>query len=85
MADPSALVKMKLVFWHKDKKPGDIVEVRREDVRSWYGFAELVDDVEPAKADESADTGAQKTPDKADDAAPAPAKTAAAKTSGAKA
>jgi hypothetical protein len=65
MADGSELVTMKLIFWHKDKKPGDIVKVRRDEVRSWYGFAELVDDVEPAKADATADTGAQKTPAKA--------------------
>lgn len=82
MADPADLVTLKLIFWHKGKKPGDTVQVRRDEVRSWYGFAELVDDVEPAKADESADTGAQKTPDKADDTstpAKAPAKTSAAK------
>ena len=64
MADPADMVKMKLLFWHGTKKPGDIVEVRRDEVRSWYGFAELVEDVEPAKADASADTGAQKTPAK---------------------
>jgi hypothetical protein len=62
--DPADIVKLRLTFWHKDKKPGDIVEVRRDEVRSWYGFAELVDDVEPAKADDTADTGAQKTPAK---------------------
>lgn len=84
MADPAELVTLKLIFWHKGKQPGDTVQVRRDEVRSWYGFAELVDDVEPAKADETADTGAQKTPDKADDTTTAPAKTAA-KTSTAKA
>ena len=64
MADPADIVKLKLVFWHKNKKPGDIVEVRRDEIRSWYGFAEPVDedDAEPAKADATADTGAQKTP-----------------------
>jgi len=81
-ADPAELVTLKLIFWHNGKEPGDTVEVRRDEVRSWYGFAELVDDAEPAKADQTADTGAQKTPGKADDA-PA-AKTAAAKTSTAK-
>jgi hypothetical protein len=65
--DPAEQVTLELTFWHKDKKPGDRVQVRRDEVRSWYGFAELVDDVKPAKADETADTGAQKTPDKADD------------------
>lgn len=82
MADPAEMVKMKLTFWHKGKVPGEVVEVRRDEVRSWYGFAELVDDVEPVKADETADTGAQKTPQKADDTTTA--KTAAAKTSTAK-
>lgn len=90
MADPAELVKLKLIFWHKGKKPGDIVEARRDEVRSWYGYAELVDDVEPVKADESADAGAQKTPDTADEAAgesasaPAVRKTTASKTSTAK-
>ncbi|QGZ53367.1 hypothetical protein GPZ77_34630 (plasmid) [Streptomyces sp. QHH-9511] len=60
--DPADLVTLKLTFWHKGKKPGDTVKVRRDEVRSWYGFAELVDDVPPTKADETADTGAQKTP-----------------------
>jgi hypothetical protein len=83
MADPADLVTLKLIFWHKGKQPGDTVEVRRDEVRSWYGFAELVDDVEPAKADESAATGAQKTPDKADTTSAAAAKTPA-KTSTAK-
>jgi hypothetical protein len=64
MADGSELVTMKLLFWHKGKQPGDTVQVRRDEVRSWYGFAELVDDVEPKKADDTADTGAQKTPAK---------------------
>jgi hypothetical protein len=84
MADPAELVTLELTFWHKGKKPGDRVEVRRDEVRSWYGFAKLVDDVEPVKADETADTGAQKTPEKADDTTAAPAKTPA-KTSTAKA
>jgi hypothetical protein len=74
MADPADLVKLKLIFWHKGKVPGDIVEVRRDEVRSWFGFAELVDDVEPAKADESADTGAQKTPEPAKTTATAASK-----------
>jgi hypothetical protein len=85
MADPADMVTLELTFWHKGKVPGDRVQVRRDEVRSWYGFAKLVDDVEPAKADETADTGAQKTPEKVDDT-PATAKTAtAAKSSTAKA
>lgn len=82
MADPADMVTMELTFWHKGKQPGDTIEVRRDEVRSYYGFAKLVDDVEPAKADDTAATGTQKTPDKADDTT---AKTAAAKTSTAKA
>lgn len=86
MADPAELVTLELTFWHKGKKPGDRVEVRRDEVRSWYGFAKLVDDVEPVKADETAATGAQKTPEKADDTTTsAPAAKTAAKTSTAKA
>jgi hypothetical protein len=44
MADPAELVKLKLIFWHKGKVPGEVVEVRRDEVRSWHGFAELVED-----------------------------------------
>ncbi|MFJ8727770.1 hypothetical protein [Streptomyces sp. NPDC093269] len=61
MADPAETVTLELLFWHGTKKPGDRVTVRRDEVRSWYGFAKVVDDVEPAKADATADTGAQKT------------------------
>lgn len=65
MADGAEMVKMKLIFWHGTKKPGDIVEVRRDEVRSWYGFAERVEDEpEPVKADDTAATGTQKTPPK---------------------
>jgi hypothetical protein len=63
--DPAEQVTLELTFWHKGKKPGDKVQVRRDEVRSWYGFAKLISDVEPVKADETADTGAQKTPAKA--------------------
>ncbi|MFF7335450.1 hypothetical protein [Streptomyces sp. NPDC008150] len=77
--DPADQVTLKLIFWHKGKKPGDTVTVRRDEVRSWYGYAELVNDVPPAKADTTADTGAQKTPDKADDTAKPAAKTSTAK------
>ena len=51
--DPAALVTLELTFWHKDKKPGDRVQVRREDLRSWHGFAKPV-------TDEAADTSAPK-------------------------
>lgn len=80
MADPAELVTLELTFWYKGKVPGDRVQVRRDEVRSWYGFAKTVDDVEPVKADETAATGAQKTPEPADSS---PAKTTA-KTSTAK-
>ena len=54
MADPADLVKLKLTFWHKGKRPGDVVEVRRDEVRSWHGFAVPVDETpttdEPATA-----------------------------------
>ena len=53
MADPADLVKLKLTFWHKGKRPGDVVEVRRDEVRSWHGFAVPVEDEAPA-ADEPA-------------------------------
>lgn len=55
MADDAAFVKMRLTFWHKGKQPGDTVEVRREDVPSWRGFAVLVDPVvdETVKADDA--------------------------------
>lgn len=71
MADPAELVKLKLIFWHKGKVPGDVVEVRRDEVRSWHGFAEDEAAAEPAKAEESA-------PAAGDDTAPAARKTAAA-------
>ena len=66
MADPAEMVTLELTFWYKGKVPGDRVEVRRDEVRSWYGFAKAVDDVEPLKADETATPGAQKTPEPAD-------------------
>ncbi|WP_086564931.1 hypothetical protein [Streptomyces africanus] len=80
MADPAELVTLELTFWYKGKVPGDRVQVRRDEVRSWYGFAKLVDDVEPAKADETADTGAQKTPEPADTSPAAKTTTPASKT-----
>jgi hypothetical protein len=48
MADGAELVKMRLTFWHKGKVPGDIVEVRRDELHQWRGFAVPVQD-EPAK------------------------------------
>lgn len=76
MADPADLVTLKLTFWHKGRVPGDTVQVRRDEVRSWYGFAVLVndDDGAPSQAGETADTGVQKTPE--------PAKTAAKTSTG---
>jgi hypothetical protein len=55
MADPAELVKLKLIFWHKGKVPGEVVEVRRDEVRSWHGFAVPVEDevAEPAKTDDA--------------------------------
>lgn len=70
MADPADQVKLKLTFWHKGKVPGDIVEVRRDEVPSWHGFAVPVEDEtpEPAKAEDSSAAAAK-----------APAKTSTAK------
>lgn len=81
MADPAELVKLKLIFWHKGKVPGDIVEVRRDEVRSWYGYAVPVEDeapAEPAKAEDSASAAT------GDDSTPAARKTATAAASKAK-
>jgi len=44
MADPAELVTLKLTFWHKDKKPGDTVQVRRDEIPMWRGFAVPVED-----------------------------------------
>lgn len=77
--DPSEQVTLELTFWHKGKVPGDRVEVRRDEVRSWYGFAKLVDDVEPVKADDTAPPSAQKTPEPADSSSTAKTTTSAAK------
>ncbi|CAK7288684.1 hypothetical protein [Streptomyces misionensis] len=50
-AEPTDMVKMKLTFWHGKKEPGDVIEVRREDVRSWHGFAvPVTEDKPPVKA-----------------------------------
>ncbi|MFR9794229.1 hypothetical protein ACL07V_37340 [Streptomyces sp. MB22_4] len=46
-AEPTDLVKMRLTFWHKGKLPGEEIEVRREDVRSWHGFAVPVEEEKP--------------------------------------
>lgn len=65
MADPGDLVTLKLIFWHGTKQPGDTVEVRRDEVRSWHGFAVPVEDeTELAKSDdtETAAAGTPKTP-----------------------
>lgn len=68
-----AMVRMELTFWHKGKKPGDVVEVREEEVPQWFGFAKrLSDDQRPASeeprdpdkagAGSRAATGSPKTP-----------------------
>lgn len=51
--DGAELVELELTFWHKDKKPGDRVRVRADEVRSWHGFAKPVTD-KPAPAQEPA-------------------------------
>lgn len=44
------MVRMKLTFWHKDKRPGEIVEVREDEVHNWRGFAvRLPDEEQPAQ------------------------------------
>lgn len=55
MSDPD-LVKLQLTFWNGDKKPGDVIEVRAEDVKSWKGYA--------VPADDTAAKTAEKTPPK---------------------
>lgn len=35
---------MELTFWWKDKQPGEVIEVRDEEVPSWRGFAKLLPD-----------------------------------------
>jgi hypothetical protein len=39
MSDNDELVKLRLTFWNGDKKPGDVIEVRPENVNSWRGYA----------------------------------------------
>lgn len=70
------MVRMKLIFWHGTKAPGEVVEVRADEVASWYGYAERLPDEEQPEPEESRDpdkagapaaaprpaTGAQKTP-----------------------
>ncbi|TFI30164.1 hypothetical protein [Streptomyces sp. 4R-3d] len=52
MSDPD-LVKLRLTFWNGDKKPGDVIEVRREDVASWKGYAVPVDDTAAKSAEKA--------------------------------
>lgn len=54
--DPADLVTLKLTFWHGTKKPGDTVQVRRDDLPSWRGFAVPVDDEPEPKTDTPAAT-----------------------------
>lgn len=63
MADGAELVKMRLIFWHKDKQPGDTVEVRRDELHQWRGFAVPAKDSEPEPT-KTDDTAAAKTPAK---------------------
>ena len=60
MADGAELVTLKLTFWHKDKAPGDLVVVRRDELHQWRGFAVPVDDKpEPAARAGDADAAAK--------------------------
>lgn len=60
MADGADLVTLKLTFWHKDKKPGDLVQVRRDELHRWRGFGVPVESdaqqAEQAKTDTAADS-----------------------------
>lgn len=71
----SDMVRMKLIFWHGTKAPGDTVDVREDEVPSWYGYAERMPDAKQPAPEESKDpdkavaevaprpaTGAPKTP-----------------------
>jgi hypothetical protein len=60
MADGADLVTLKLTFWHKNKQPGELVQVRRDELHQWRGFAVPVQD-EPAK---TTDDTTVKTPTK---------------------
>jgi hypothetical protein len=53
--DPAEQVTLKLTFWHKDKKPGDTVQVRRDEVPMWRGFAVPADDTPQDKPAETVD------------------------------
>ncbi|MFF9003665.1 hypothetical protein ACF1GW_38870 [Streptomyces achromogenes] len=64
MADGAELVTLKLTFWHKDKKPGDLVQVRRDELHQWRGFAVPLEDSEPEPAKTADDTTTPKTPAK---------------------
>lgn len=67
MADGADLVKLKLTFWHKGKEPGDTVDVRRDELHQWRGFAVPADD-EPA---EQPETKPNETAPSTEDPAPA--------------
>lgn len=51
MADGAELVRLELTFWHKDKKPGDIVEVRRDELHQWRAFAKPATTAAPGDED----------------------------------
>lgn len=59
MADGAELVKLRLTFWHKGKQPGDFVEVRRDELHTWRGFAVPVD--ETPTPETTTDPGPAKT------------------------
>ncbi|MFJ2110623.1 hypothetical protein ACIOEX_01620 [Streptomyces sp. NPDC087850] len=51
------LIKLRLTFWHGDKAPGDVIEVRPENAASWKGYAVPVD----AAAEKAVDKAPAKT------------------------
>lgn len=54
MADPAEQVTLKLTFWHGTKQPGDTVQVRRDELPAWRGFAVPVEDKPETNADDTA-------------------------------
>lgn len=57
-------VKMRLTFWRDGKQPGDVIEVRADEVHRWEGFAKKVEDTSKtesskAQTDSNPTTGSQ--------------------------
>ncbi|MFG2970788.1 hypothetical protein ACGFZS_46720 [Streptomyces sp. NPDC048288] len=77
MADGAELVKLRLTFWHGTKKPGDIVEVRRDTLHTWRGFAVPVEDETPAEQETPSSKPDDTTP--STEASTGPAKTSRTK------